>query len=85
MRGCLNARTHDKYPVGMSRAHGATQLQSPEMEEQSLDEGTIASKRVGNQRHRNKHNLNYVLRTGFAGGLAGCAVRTLSRCKRGPR
>ena len=73
----------------MSGAHGATQLQSPENEmgepklqhrvqNQSLDEGTIASKGVGNQRHRNKQNLDYVLRTGLAGGLAGCAVCTLN-------
>ena len=79
----------------MSRAHGATQLQSPEYEmgepklqpgarNQSLDEGTIASKGAGRQRHRNKQNLDYVLRTGLAGGLAGCAVCTLNHCKRGP-
>ena len=87
VRGCLDACTHYRFPVGMSRAHGAIQVQSPEMGEQKLqhrvpnqspDEGTIASKRVGNQRHRNKQNLDYVLRTGLAGGLAGCAVCTLN-------
>lgn len=43
----------------------------------SPDEGTVASNRVGNQRHRNKQNLDYALRTGVAGGFAGCAVCTL--------
>ena len=81
----------------MSAAHGAAQLQSPENEmgepklqhrvqSQSLDERTIASKGVGNQRHRNKQNLDYVLRTGLAGGLAGCAVmQAQSLQERGPR
>ncbi|KAL8779251.1 MAG: hypothetical protein Q9213_007023 [Squamulea squamosa] len=37
---------------------------------------TIAAKPVG--RHtQNKQNLDYVLRTGLAGGLAGCAAKTL--------
>ena len=71
----------------MSRAHGAIQLQSQEMGDQKLqhespnqspDEGTIASKRVGNQRHRDKQNLDYVLKSGLCGGLAGCAVCTSS-------
>lgn len=94
VRECLDACNYYKSPVGMSRAHGAIQLQSPEMGEQklqrgvpkqSLDEATIASKGVGNQRHRSKQNLDYVLRTGLAGGLAGCAVCALSPCRGGPR
>ena len=72
----------------MSRAHGAIQLQSPQMGEQKLqheisnrapDKGTIASERTGNHRHRNKQNLDYVLRSGLCGGLAGCAVCTFDR------
>lgn len=90
--GCSHAPTHERTPV-MSRAHGTIQLQSPEMGKeklqngapnQSRDEGTIASKGVGNQRHRDKHNLGYVLRTGLAGGLAGCAVCTFNLLKRRP-
>lgn len=27
--------------------------------------------------HRDKRNLDYALRSGLAGGLAGCVVRTL--------
>ncbi len=34
---------------------------------------TVAVQANGSQR-RNKQNLDYVLRTGLAGGLAGCAV-----------
>ena len=73
--------------MGMSRIHGATQLQSPEMGDQKLqheipnqspDGGTVASKRVEIQRHSNKQNLDYVLRSGLCGGLAGCAVCTFS-------
>lgn len=35
---------------------------------------TITSKRAGSQTKQNKQSLDYVLRTGLAGGLAGCAV-----------
>ena len=38
------------------------------------DGQTIASKRAESQNKRNKQSLDYVLRTGLAGGLAGCAV-----------
>lgn len=38
------------------------------------DGQTIASKRAGSQNKQNKQSLDYVLRTGLAGGLAGCAV-----------
>lgn len=39
------------------------------------DDGrTITSKRAGSQHKQNKQSLDYVLRTGLAGGLAGCAV-----------
>ena len=67
--------------MGMSRGHGAIQPRSPEMgdhklQNQSTDDGTVASKRVGIQRHRNKQSLDYVLRSGLCGGLAGCAVCT---------
>ena len=75
--------------MGMSRGHGAIQLRSPEMGDQKLrnqstDDGTVASRRVGIQRHRNKQNLDYVLRSGLCGGLAGCAVcmHILDHCKR---
>ncbi|KAL9098191.1 MAG: hypothetical protein Q9163_006105, partial [Psora crenata] len=44
---------------------------------QPQDEGTIASKRGRSQRHRNKQNLDYVWRSGLAGGLAGCAAKTI--------
>lgn len=34
----------------------------------------IAAKWAGSQKSKNKQSLDYVLRTGLAGGLAGCAV-----------
>ncbi|KAL8769928.1 MAG: hypothetical protein Q9209_004175 [Squamulea sp. 1 TL-2023] len=37
---------------------------------------TIAAESVGSHT-QNKQNLDYVLRTGLAGGLAGCAAKTL--------
>ncbi|CAL8578320.1 coenzyme A transporter [Xanthoria parietina] len=37
---------------------------------------TVAVQANGSQR-RNKQNLDYVLRTGLAGGLAGCAAKTI--------
>lgn len=73
----------------MSPAYGhvATPIQPTEMDvtsAQRIHNGdpnkppnaeAIASKGIGNQRHRNKQNLDYVLRTGLAGGFAGCVVR----------
>ncbi|KAL9125595.1 MAG: hypothetical protein Q9217_005221 [Psora testacea] len=44
---------------------------------QSQDEATIASKGAGSQRHKNKQNIDYVWRSGLAGGLAGCAAKTV--------
>ncbi|MCJ1426433.1 hypothetical protein MMC29_004336, partial [Sticta canariensis] len=41
------------------------------------DGQTIASKRAGSRNKRNKQSLDYVLRTGLAGGLAGCAAKTV--------
>ena len=41
---------------------------------QPSDQETIASKGAGSQRHRHKRNLDYVLKSGLAGGLAGCSV-----------
>lgn len=72
----------------MSQAHGhatapAQSAQAPEMGissggqkiAQRSEQETITSKEVEVQRHKNKQNLNYVLKSGLAGGLAGCAVR----------
>ncbi len=68
-------------------AESADPAQSPEMDSrreqdnkggstntQPANEGTIASKAAGSQRHRNKQSLDYILKSGLAGGLAGCAV-----------
>jgi len=49
-------------------------LQSAASTTQSLDGRAIAAKEPGNYKPRNKQSLDYVLRTGLAGGLAGCAV-----------
>ncbi|KAL2039982.1 hypothetical protein N7G274_007385 [Stereocaulon virgatum] len=38
---------------------------------------TIASKGAGSQTHKHKQNIDYVLRSGLAGGLAGCAAKTV--------
>ncbi len=38
------------------------------------DQDTIASKAVGKRRKSDKQSLDYALRSGLAGGLAGCAV-----------
>jgi len=39
------------------------------------DDDTIAPRRAGNQKKVDKRSLDYVLRSGLAGGMAGCAVR----------
>ena len=39
----------------------------------SIESGTIASIDASQQR-KNKQSLDYVMRTGLAGGLAGCVV-----------
>ena len=72
----------------MSQAHGhattsSKSAQAPEMGislgEQKIvqrsEQETITSKGVDVQRHKSKQNLDYVLKSGLAGGLAGCAVR----------
>lgn len=41
---------------------------------QTSGQNTIASKGAAGKAPRNKQTMDYVLRTGFAGGLAGCAV-----------
>ncbi|KAL8888790.1 MAG: hypothetical protein Q9192_006117 [Flavoplaca navasiana] len=43
---------------------------------QSPNDTTIAVKSVSSQK-QDKQNLDYVLRTGLAGGLAGCAAKTI--------
>ena len=40
----------------------------------ATDLGTVAQERAGAQKPVDKQNLDYVLRSGLAGGLAGCAV-----------
>lgn len=85
---CSQSSSRIYIVVGMSQAHGhatapGQSAQAPEMGislgEQKIvqrsEQETIASKGVGLQRHRNKQNLDYVLKSGLAGGLAGCAVR----------
>ena len=75
----------------MSQAHGhatasGQSAQAPEMGislgEQKIvqrsEQETITSKGVDVQRHKNKQNLEYVLKSGLAGGFAGCAVRFLA-------
>ena len=64
-------------------------MQSPEVEvmrgavhggegSPSTSEGSaIAPQTAGSQRKVDKQSLDYILRSGLAGGLAGCAVRTM--------
>lgn len=49
-------------------------LQSATSTTQPLNGRGIAAKEPGKYKPRNKQSLDYVLRTGLAGGLAGCAV-----------
>ena len=51
-------------------------LQDEEQTIRSKDGGAITSGQSEIQRYRNKHNLDYAVKTGLAGGLAGCAVWT---------
>lgn len=39
------------------------------------DSDAVTSMRAGSQQQKKKQSLDYVLRTGLAGGIAGCAVR----------
>ena len=44
------------------------------------DEGAVAFRPTGGaKKELNKQSFDYVLRTGLAGGLAGCAVRHMMR------
>ncbi|KAI9705465.1 MAG: hypothetical protein M1836_006220 [Candelina mexicana] len=40
-------------------------------------ENTIATKTAQRRKNRDKQSLDYVLRSGLAGGLAGCAAKTI--------
>ena len=84
---CSDFAIHVNLVVGMSQAHGQAtasgqRAQAPQMglplgeqkNVQPSDQDTIALKGAGSQRHRNKQNLDYVVKSGLAGGLAGCAV-----------
>ncbi|MCJ1252307.1 hypothetical protein MMC24_000112 [Lignoscripta atroalba] len=41
------------------------------------NEESVAQKRAGSQKKFDKQSLDYVLRSGLAGGLAGCAAKTV--------
>ncbi|MDI1486340.1 MAG: coenzyme A transporter [Ramalina farinacea] len=43
----------------------------------SIAASAMTAKEGGSQRHRNKQNFDYVWRSGLAGGLAGCAAKTV--------
>lgn len=53
---------------------GEQRLQGESRSVRSKDQEAVTSKGVGSQRHENKQSLDYAMRTGLAGGLAGCAV-----------
>ena len=38
------------------------------------DDDTIAPRRAGDSKKVDKRSLDYILRSGLAGGMAGCAV-----------
>lgn len=79
---------HAAAPVSIAQSpdmdlpRGEQSLQDEKSNIQSADRGSIASKRAGSQRHRDKQNIGYALKTGLAGGLAGCAVGTKSTRQR---
>ena len=66
----------------MSKAdsHAAASIHTAQRSEMDIPQDgktkAIASLGAASQRHRNKQNLNYVWRSGLAGGLAACAVST---------
>ncbi len=72
--GHAAAPTHTAEPPKMDLPQGGQSLQDEPQSVRPTDRGTVASKGAGSQRHQNKQNINYALRTGLAGGLAGCAV-----------
>ena len=49
-----------------------TRSEVPKISPESRE--TIAPKWAGSRKKLNKQSLDYVLRSGLAGGLAGCAV-----------
>ncbi len=74
--GYATAPTQRAQSPEMDVSRGEQSLQDKDSNIRSTDEGSIASKGSGSQRHRNKQNLDYLWRSGLAGGLAGCAVCT---------
>lgn len=67
-----HAVPHQTMDMEVGPGEGKPQDAKPTV--QHTSDLTIVSKEAGKQRHRDKQNLDYVLKTGLAGGLAGCAV-----------
>lgn len=75
-RGDAETPLQSPQPPEIDLTRAATEQRKENAASYAADDGqTIASKRAGSQKKQNKQSLDYVLRTGLAGGLAGCAVR----------
>lgn len=68
------ASAQPPHLLEMDARRGSQRLQDEKSRAQSLEGESIAAKGAGSQRHRNKQSLEYILKTGLAGGLAGSAV-----------
>ena len=74
-RGDTATSLQSQQPPEIDLTRASTEQRNDEAVSNVADDGhTIASKRAGSRNKQNKQSLDYVLRTGLAGGLAGCAV-----------
>ena len=71
LRGDATHNTQTLRSVEMGPGEG---LQNTVSTAQSPNGRAIAGKAPGSHNLRNKQSLDYVVKTGLAGGLAGCAV-----------
>lgn len=77
-RGDAETPLQSPQPPEIDLTRAATEQRKENAASYAADDGqTIASKRAGSQKKQNKQSLDYVLRTGLAGGLAGCAAKTV--------
>ena len=74
----LHMRYAHDHATAPTQPTQSSEMAVPGREQPSIkpaNRGTITSKRAGSQTHKHKQNIPYVLKSGLAGGLAGCAVR----------
>ena len=73
-----NAVTSIQDSVPEMEVSRTTSAQKRESSSNTTSERAIAQRKLGSPKKTDKQSLDYALRSGLAGGLAGCAVCRIS-------